>query len=62
MQPQVQAGTGNKVMSKKQRKEQSKQMAKQAEAISIAERDRDWAREIATHFAIRRAFGNACFS
>ena len=48
-------------MTKKQKKEQTLKMAEQAEANAIAERDKHWAREIETHFAIRRAFGYACF-
>ena len=61
MQPKVTPGSGNKVMSKKQRKEHERIMAEKAEANAIVERDKRWAKEIETYLDIRRAFGSTCF-
>jgi hypothetical protein len=61
MQPKQTPGTGNKVMTKAQRKEHNKKMLENAERDALIEIDKQSAKEIETFLVIRRAFGSTCF-
>ena len=61
MQPQITPGTGNKVMTKAQKKVYNAEMAAKASQNAIIIRDKEWAREIQEYLKKRRESGSKCF-